>query len=89
MYTVAIEPTIIYLPTEHNIDRPESEMTCHYLNSRAPGSLRLLTILTRVRQLQIIAWTDSPSHHKACNRSSGWRIRWHEKNASFNKEVPH
>ena len=23
--------------TEYDIDRPESEMACHYLNSRAPG----------------------------------------------------
>ena len=37
------------LPTEYDIDRPESEMTCHYSNSRVPGSLRLLTISTRLR----------------------------------------
>ena len=47
----AIAPAIIYLPTEYNIDRPESEMTCHYSKSKARGSLRLLTILTQVRHL--------------------------------------
>ena len=42
---VAIVPAIISLTTEYNINRPESEMTCPYLNSRVPGSLRLLTII--------------------------------------------
>ena len=48
---VAIAPAIIYLPTEYDMDCPESEMTCYYSNIRAPGSLRLLTISTRVRHL--------------------------------------
>ena len=36
---VAIAPAIILvlLLMEYGIDRAESEMTCHYSNSRAPG----------------------------------------------------
>ena len=33
IYMVAIAPAIIYLPTEYDIDRTESKMTCHYSNS--------------------------------------------------------
>ena len=51
IYMVAICTHYNSLPTEYDIDRPESEITCHYSNSRAPGNLRLLTISTQVRPL--------------------------------------
>ena len=34
----------ISLPTEYDIDHPESEMTCHYSNSRAPGGFATFDI---------------------------------------------
>ena len=54
IYMVAICTHYNSLPTEYDIDRPESEITCHYSNSRAPGNLRLLTISTRVRPLKML-----------------------------------
>ena len=37
IHMVAICTRYNSLPTEYNIDHPESEMTCRYSKSRAPG----------------------------------------------------